>query len=42
VAENQRGGRLGDGDERAVLGCGRMRQTVHGGEKDWLAAGGSF
>jgi hypothetical protein len=42
VVENQRGGRLGDGDERAALGRGRTRRTARGVRKKfWPAGGGS-
>jgi hypothetical protein len=33
VVENQRGGRLGDGDECSVLGRGRTRRTTRGVRK---------
>jgi hypothetical protein len=46
VAENQRGGCLGDGNEGAMLGRGRARQTARGGRKRsvggrWLGFKGS-
>jgi hypothetical protein len=39
VAENRRGGHLGDGNEGAALGRGWVRQTTHGGRK--RSTGGS-
>jgi hypothetical protein len=40
VAENRRGGCLGDGDKCAGLGCGRTRRTSRGVRKKFRPAGG--